>query len=61
MKKELKKKISRVYDELMKDGKLNVNLIMDYEKNFGPLRNFGSAYFENPDAWVSSPWPWENY
>ncbi len=37
------------------------DLIMDYEKNFGPLRNFGSAYFENPVAWVSSPWPWENY
>ena len=37
------------------------NLIMDYEKNFGPLRNFGSAYFENPVAWVSSPWPWANY
>ena len=36
-------------------------LIMDYERNFGPLTNFGSAYFENPAAWVSSPWPWENY
>ena len=31
MKKELKKKISKVYDELMKDKKLNVNLIMDYD------------------------------
>ena len=39
----------------------NDYLIMDYEKNFGPLRNFGSAYFENPVAWISSPWPWENY
>lgn len=37
------------------------NLIMDYENTFGPLRNFGSAYFENPTAWVESPWPWENY
>lgn len=36
-------------------------LILDYENNFGPLRNFGSAYVEDPIAWTSSPWPWENY
>ncbi|MDZ5000756.1 spore coat protein CotJB, partial [Clostridium perfringens] len=32
----------------------------DYEKEHGPLTNFGSAYFQNPEAWVNSPWPWEN-
>lgn len=35
-------------------------LIWDYEKKYGPLTNFGSAYFQNPDAWINSPWPWEN-
>ncbi|NRT88089.1 spore coat protein CotJB [Clostridium beijerinckii] len=35
-------------------------LISAYEKNFGPLTNFGSAYVENPKAWVNTPWPWEN-
>lgn len=36
-------------------------LIFNYEENFGPLKNFGAAYIENPMAWTSSPWPWENY
>ena len=36
-------------------------LIFNYEENFGPLKNFGAAYIENPTAWTSSPWPWENY
>jgi spore coat protein JB len=35
-------------------------LVRDYEKDYGPLTNFGSAYVENPKAWVSEPWPWEN-
>ncbi|AGF56932.1 MULTISPECIES: spore coat protein CotJB [Clostridium] len=34
-------------------------LISDYEKEFGPLTNFGSAFVENPKAWVDKPWPWE--
>lgn len=36
-------------------------LMKDYEKKYGPLTNFGSAYVENPSSWVESPWPWENY
>jgi spore coat protein JB len=36
-------------------------LIFNYEENFGPLKNFGAAYIENPIAWTSSRWPWENY
>ncbi len=36
-------------------------LIHDYEKDHGPLTNFGSAFIEDPRAWVDKPWPWENY
>lgn len=35
-------------------------LIKDYENSYGPLTNFGSAYIENPELWISTPWPWEN-
>ena len=35
-------------------------LIWDYEQSYGPLTNFGSAYIQNPDAWIDTPWPWEN-
>lgn len=31
----------------------------DYEKQYGPLTNFGTAYFQDPESWVNSPWPWE--
>ena len=27
-------------------------LIWDYEQSYGPLSNFGSAYIQNPDAWI---------
>lgn len=36
-------------------------LINEYEKHYGPLTNFGSAYVENSKAWVDMPWPWESY
>lgn len=35
-------------------------LVRKYEKQYGPLTNFGSASYENPKAWVNCPWPWEN-
>ena len=35
-------------------------LLASYESNFGTLRNFGSAYIENPELWTYNPWPWEN-
>ena len=35
-------------------------LMWDYEQSYGPLSNFGSAYIQNPDAWIDTPWPWEN-
>lgn len=34
--------------------------IWDYEEKFGPLTNFGSAYFQNPERWANDPWPWDN-
>ncbi|GAA0123826.1 MAG: spore coat protein CotJB [Clostridium argentinense] len=35
-------------------------LISEYEEKYGPLTNFGSAFVENPSAWVKEPWPWES-
>ena len=34
-------------------------LIWDYEQEYGPLTNFGSAYIQDPDARINTPWPWE--
>ncbi|GAA0078566.1 spore coat protein CotJB [Clostridium sp. CTA-5] len=36
-------------------------LINEYEKNYGPLTNFGTSFKEDSKAWVEKPWPWENY
>lgn len=35
-------------------------LIEKYECDYGPIKNFGSAYMENPILWVNQPWPWQN-
>lgn len=43
------KKISKKLDKL----------INEYESKYGPIRNFGDAYLEDPKSWVNSPWPWE--
>ncbi|WP_244832943.1 spore coat protein CotJB [Clostridium sp. BJN0001] len=48
-----------VYDYKAVSKKLN-ECIMEYEKNYGPLTNFGSSYYANPQKWLSNPWPWEN-
>lgn len=34
--------------------------VIEYEKTYGPLSNFGSSYYENPEKWINTPWPWEN-
>ena len=34
-------------------------LIERFECEYGPIRNFGQAYVENPIAWIEQPWPWE--
>lgn len=34
-------------------------LKMEYEKEYGPLTNFGYATSEYPWRWVEEPWPWE--
>lgn len=36
------------------------SLVKDYEKSYGPLTNFGSAYIQDPELWINTPWPWEN-
>ncbi|MGI5921211.1 MAG: spore coat protein CotJB [Syntrophomonadaceae bacterium] len=38
--------------------KLN-HLKRHYEREFGPLTNFGFAPSEFPWRWVEEPWPWE--
>lgn len=35
-------------------------LMNEYEKDYGPLTNFGSASVENAKAWLKGPWPWES-
>lgn len=34
-------------------------LVNEYEAKYGPIRNFGDAYVENPKAWTDNKWPWE--
>lgn len=30
-----------------------------FEKQFGPLMNFGRSYSNYPWNWDSTPWPWQ--
>ena len=46
------KKFNQVTDELTAATKA-------YEKQWGPLYNFGKAPSEYPWRWVQGPWPWE--
>ncbi len=32
----------------------------EYEKNYGPLLNFGNMPAGENFNWINSPWPWEN-
>ncbi|CEO11506.1 spore coat peptide assembly protein [[Clostridium] sordellii] len=32
----------------------------EYEKEYGPLTNFGSVPSSYPWEWVDNPWPWDN-
>ena len=36
------------------------SLMNKYEKDCGPLVNFGFAYEVNQKAWTEQPWPWES-
>lgn len=51
------KKATEDYEKVSK--KLD-KLVKIYETTYGPLKNFGAAYEENPKKWTSDPWPWEN-
>ncbi|WP_058486372.1 spore coat protein CotJB [Defluviitalea phaphyphila] len=37
-----------------------MNAKIMYERQFGPLTNFGYAPSQYPWQWIESPWPWEN-
>lgn len=50
------KKAKADYDKISCELK---KTMWDYEKEYGPLTNFGAAYFQDPEKWVNSPWPWE--
>ncbi|CDM69364.1 Hypothetical protein CM240_2221 [Clostridium bornimense] len=34
-------------------------LVKQYEKQFGPLTNFGNSSVVDQRIWVDGPWPWE--
>lgn len=36
------------------------SLVAEYEKDYGPITNFGGAFYESPKTWVDKCWPWEN-
>lgn len=31
----------------------------EYERQYGPLINFGFGYSRSPWKWINEPWPWE--
>lgn len=31
-----------------------------YEKQYGPLLNFGNQTVSAPNNWIDEPWPWQN-
>ncbi|NLB88182.1 MAG: spore coat protein CotJB [Syntrophomonadaceae bacterium] len=46
----------RDYNHIVRE--LN-RLKAEYEKRYGPLKNFGEDFSDYPWAWVNEPWPWE--
>lgn len=50
--KEAKKDYKEISEKLSE-------AIKKFETEYGPLRNFGDAYIENPELWINQPWPWE--
>lgn len=34
-------------------------LAREYERQFGPLQNFGQSPSPSPWAWNNGPWPWQ--
>lgn len=40
-------------------SKLN-NCIKEYEKSYAPLINLGISCTDDWEAYINSPWPWEN-
>lgn len=46
----------RDYNHIVR--KLN-HLKAEYEKRYGPLKNFGEDLSDYPWQWINEPWPWE--
>lgn len=49
------KKAFKMFGELVMKTK---ELIREYEKEFGSLRQFGTA-MQDSFNWLDNPWPWE--
>ncbi|MFC0523120.1 spore coat protein CotJB [Pontibacillus salicampi] len=44
------------FNECAKQSKL---LKKQYEKSYGPLRQYGESYSGYPWNWGDAPWPWQ--
>ncbi|MCP3738698.1 spore coat protein CotJB [Rossellomorea sp. BNER] len=44
------------YNQFIKKRK---SLKKQFEKQFGPLTNFGYSYSNYPWDWKDAPWPWQ--
>jgi len=31
----------------------------EFQRSYGPLSNFGTAFSQFPWRWIQDPWPWE--
>ena len=40
-------------------AELRHRIAQEYEKHYGPLRNFGQSLSPSPWAWNDAPWPWQ--
>jgi len=36
-----------------------MQLIMAYQRQYGPLMNFAHSPAEYPFSWINEPWPWQ--
>lgn len=44
------------FNQYAKQSKL---LKKEFEKQFGPLRQYGESYSGYPWQWTDTPWPWQ--
>lgn len=41
-------------------NKCYLNLVDEYQKNYGPLFNFGLMSEPNMESYTAGPWPWQH-